>query len=80
MPQLDRAIVKERARRLRERGVRALRAISMPKSARAAVLAEAHERGRTEHFTHGALAACRARPIRRRAIAGHDSRQLIAGY
>jgi threonylcarbamoyladenosine tRNA methylthiotransferase MtaB len=81
MPQLDRCIVKERARRLRERGVLALRAhLEAEVGARRRVLVETHERGRTEQFTPVRL-SMRAAPgtILDLHMAGHDGRQLLAG-
>ena len=57
MPQVVRDVVKERARRLRERGALALRAISMPRSARrGACLPRSQRRGRTAQFTKVKLA------------------------
>ncbi len=80
MPQLDRAVVKERARRLRERGALALRRhLDGEVGATRRVLAEAHNTGRTEQFTAVKLAAP-AEPghILDLKIAGHDGRQLLA--
>ena len=74
-------VVKERARRLRERGVLALRAhLDAEVGARRRVLAETHERGRTEQFTPVKL-FMRAAPgtIFDLRMAGHDGRQLLAG-
>src|SRR5207253_670201 len=52
MPQVARAIVKERARRLRQRGVAALaRHLDREVGARRSVLAESAQTGRTEYFT-----------------------------
>jgi threonylcarbamoyladenosine tRNA methylthiotransferase MtaB len=81
MPQLDRRIVKERARRLRERGALALRAhLDGEVGTRRRVLAETHARGRTEQFTPVQLTAP-ATPgtILDLKITGHDGRQLLAG-
>ena len=59
MPQLDRAIVKERARRLRDKGEAALaRHLDAQIGAQRLVLTERGGIGRTEQFTAGA--ACRA--------------------
>ena len=69
------------AQRLRERGVLALRAhLEAEVGARRRVLAETHERGRTEQFTPVRL-SMRAAPgtILDLHIAGHDGRQLLAG-
>jgi threonylcarbamoyladenosine tRNA methylthiotransferase MtaB len=80
MPQLDRAAIKERARRLREKGEGALRAhLAAEVGARKLVLTERGGIGRTEQFTPVRLAS----PIAPGAIldltiAGHDGRQLIA--
>jgi threonylcarbamoyladenosine tRNA methylthiotransferase MtaB len=80
MPQLPRAVVKERARRLRERGTLALRRhLDAEIGARRRVLAESGERGRTEQFTPVKL----ARPavpgaIIDARIAAHDGKQLLA--
>jgi threonylcarbamoyladenosine tRNA methylthiotransferase MtaB len=81
MPQLDRRIVKERARRLRERGAAALKAhLDAEIGARRRVLAETHARGRTEQFTPVELAAPTAPgTILDLKITGHDGRQLLAG-
>jgi threonylcarbamoyladenosine tRNA methylthiotransferase MtaB len=80
MPQLRRPIVKERARRLRERGVLALRAhLDAEVGATRRVLTESHETGRTEQFTPVRLAAP-AEPgtILDLRIGAHDGRQLLA--
>ncbi len=80
MPQLDRAIVKERARRLRERGALALRRhLDAEIGATRRVLSESHERGRTEQFTQVKLATPAAPgTILELKIAAHDGRQLLA--
>jgi threonylcarbamoyladenosine tRNA methylthiotransferase MtaB len=80
MPQLDRRIVKERAGRLRERGVLALRAhLDAEVGGRRRVLAETHERGRTEQFTPVQLSTPAAPgTILDLRITGHDGRQLLA--
>jgi threonylcarbamoyladenosine tRNA methylthiotransferase MtaB len=80
MPQLDRALVKERAARLRETGEAALaRYLDGQVGRRRSVLTERGGIGRTEQFTAVRLAA----PIEPGAIldltmAGHDGRQLVA--
>jgi threonylcarbamoyladenosine tRNA methylthiotransferase MtaB len=80
MPQLDRAVVKERARVLREKGEAMLaRHLDGEVGRRRAVLTERGGVGRTEQFTAVRLAA----PIEPGAIldltmAGHDGRQLVA--
>jgi threonylcarbamoyladenosine tRNA methylthiotransferase MtaB len=80
MPQLDRAIIKERARRLRERGGAALRRhLDGEVGATRRVLTETNDSGRTEQFTPvrlgtptepGAIVALK--------INAHDGRQLLA--
>jgi threonylcarbamoyladenosine tRNA methylthiotransferase MtaB len=80
MPQIDRGIVKERARRLRERGALALtRHLEGEVGARRRVLVESQQGGRTEQFTAVKLAAA-AEPgvIIDLEIAGHDGAQLLA--
>jgi len=80
MPQLPHAVVKQRARRLREQGALALRRhLDGEIGATRRVLAEAHNTGRTEQFTAVKLAAP-AEPghILDVKIAGHDGRQLLA--
>ncbi|MGA2565253.1 MAG: tRNA (N(6)-L-threonylcarbamoyladenosine(37)-C(2))-methylthiotransferase MtaB [Pseudolabrys sp.] len=80
MPQLDRDIVKQRARRLREKGEAALaRHLDAQVGRRRLVLAERGGVGHTEQFTAVRLAA----PIAPGALldltmAGHDGRQLLA--
>ena len=67
MPQLDRAIIKERAQRLREKGEAALRAfLDAQVGARRQVLTERGGIGRTEQFTAVRLDVA--------GRAGHDSR------
>ncbi len=80
MPQLDRDVVKDRARRLRARGAAALRRhLDAEVGATRRVLAESRDSGHTEHFTKVVL----ARPAEHGAIldiriAAHDGRQLLA--
>jgi threonylcarbamoyladenosine tRNA methylthiotransferase MtaB len=80
MPQIDRGTVRERARRLRERGETALQAyLAGQVGARRRVLAETRALGRTEQFTPVRLNA----PVEPGAlidltIADHDGRQLLA--
>jgi threonylcarbamoyladenosine tRNA methylthiotransferase MtaB len=80
MPQLSREVVKQRARRLRERGALALRThLDTEVGATRRVLTEAHERGRTEHFTPVRLATPVAPgTIIELKIAAHDGKQLLA--
>ncbi len=80
MPQLDRSIVKERARRLREKGETALRGhLDLEVGARRRVLAEAGGLARTEQFMPVRLST----PVKPGVIldvtmTGHDGRQLLA--
>ena len=80
MPQLNRDIVKQRARRLREKGEAALRAhLDAQVGHRHLVLTERGGVGHTEQFTSVRLAA----PVAPGAIldltmVGHDGRQLLA--
>jgi len=80
MPQLNREIVKQRARRLREKGEAALRAhLDVQVGHRHLVLTERGGVGHTEQFTSVKLAA----PVAPGAILdltmiGHDGRQLLA--
>jgi threonylcarbamoyladenosine tRNA methylthiotransferase MtaB len=80
MPQLDRGVVKDRARRLREAGAWALRRhLDAEVGATRRVLAEANNVGHTEQFTKVMLAAP-AEPgmLLDLTIAAHDGRQLLA--
>jgi threonylcarbamoyladenosine tRNA methylthiotransferase MtaB len=80
MPQIDRVVVKDRARRLREKGETALRGyLEREVGARRSVLVESRALGRTEQFTPVRLAAA-AEPgvILDLAIKAHDGRQLLA--
>jgi threonylcarbamoyladenosine tRNA methylthiotransferase MtaB len=80
MPQLDRELIKQRARRLREAGEAALlRHLASQVGASRRVLTERGGIGRTEQFTPVRLAA----PLEPGlfadlSIAGHDGRQLLA--
>jgi threonylcarbamoyladenosine tRNA methylthiotransferase MtaB len=80
MPPVDRAVIKERAQRLRGRGEAALRAhLDAQVGARRLVLTERGGIGRTEQFTAVRLASPLS-PGRLvdLTIAGHDGRQLMA--
>jgi threonylcarbamoyladenosine tRNA methylthiotransferase MtaB len=80
MPQLPRDIVKERARRLREHGARALRMhLDGEIGTMRRVLTEFHNTGRTEQFLPVKLAAP-GEPgrILDLKMATHDGRQLLA--
>jgi len=80
MPQADRAVVKERAARLREKGEAALRAyLDREVGTRRRVLTEMNGFGRTEHFTHVRLKEkMRAGQLVELTMGAHDGRQLIA--
>jgi threonylcarbamoyladenosine tRNA methylthiotransferase MtaB len=80
MPQIDRAIVKERAQRLREKGETALRAyLDTQLGMQRRVLTERGGIGRTEQFTPVRLhAAIEPGMIVAMKMTGHDGRQLIA--
>jgi len=80
MPQVARPIVKERARRLRERGAAALaRHLDGEVGARRQVLAESGQVGRTGQFMPVRLAAPAAPGMLLDVtISGHDGRQLLA--
>jgi threonylcarbamoyladenosine tRNA methylthiotransferase MtaB len=80
MPQVAPAVVKERARRLREKGFAALsRAIAGEVGKKRCVLVESDDTGHTEQFFPVRLAGP-AEPgsIVEAAIAGHDGRRLLA--
>lgn len=80
MPQLDRAIVKERAQRLRAKGEAALaRHLAAQIGSRPEVLTERGGIGRTEQFTAVRLAApIEPGTLLELTITGHDGRQLLA--
>ncbi len=80
MPQLARTIVKDRARRLRERGAIALRRhLDAEVGATRRVLAESRAQGRTEQFTQVALGTeTEPGAIVELKITGHDGKQLLA--
>ncbi len=80
MPQVARDVVKERARRLREKGEAALaRHLAAQIGARRRVLAESRALGRTEQFIPVQLSA-RVEPgaLLDLTIANHDGRRLLA--
>jgi threonylcarbamoyladenosine tRNA methylthiotransferase MtaB len=80
MPAVAPAIVKARARALRQKGEAALRRhLDGEIGARRRVLAEAPDSGRTEQFTKVRLSgAAEPGAILAVTIAGHDGRQLLA--
>ena len=78
MPQVARTVIKERAKRLRDKGAAALvRHLDGEVGKRRRVLMESDNVGRTEQFTPVHVAA-QAGAMIDAAIAGHDGRQLIA--
>jgi threonylcarbamoyladenosine tRNA methylthiotransferase MtaB len=79
MPQLDRAVVKDRARRLREKGEAALRQrLDREIGARRRVLTESGNTGRTEQFMPVRLSVT-VKPglLLDVAVTGHNGRQLL---
>jgi threonylcarbamoyladenosine tRNA methylthiotransferase MtaB len=80
MLQLPRDVVKERARRLRERGALALRRhLEAEVGTTRRVLTESHDSGRTEQFTQVKLASpVEPGKILDLTMAAHDGRQLLA--
>jgi threonylcarbamoyladenosine tRNA methylthiotransferase MtaB len=80
MPQLPRQLVKERAARLRERGISALtRHLESEVGAIRRVLLESDDGGHTEQFTKVLLQTqAAAGKIVELKITGHDGRQLMA--
>jgi threonylcarbamoyladenosine tRNA methylthiotransferase MtaB len=80
MPQVARAVIKERARRLRGKGAAALtRHLESEVGARRRVLTETRDIGRTEQFTPVRLnAPFEPGMILDLTVAGHDGRRLLA--
>jgi threonylcarbamoyladenosine tRNA methylthiotransferase MtaB len=79
MPQLDRAIVKERAARLRDKGASALSAhLASEQGAIRRVLVERGGGGHTEHFTPVRIAAGSPGDILAARIVGNTPRALLA--
>ena len=80
MPQLSGTVVKERARRLRERGAVALRRhLDAEVGATRRVLAESRTHGRTEQFTQVLLGkAAEPGVVTELRMIGHDGKQLLA--
>jgi threonylcarbamoyladenosine tRNA methylthiotransferase MtaB len=80
MPQLPRDVVKDRARRLREKGTAALRThLDAQVGCTRGVLVESPRQGRTEHFTPVGLGApAESGMVLEVTITGHDGRQLLA--
>ncbi len=80
MPQVERALVKDRARRLREKGEAALRRhLEAQVGARRRVLAESRGLAHTEQFTAVRLATnIQPGTMLDITVAGHDGRRLLA--
>jgi threonylcarbamoyladenosine tRNA methylthiotransferase MtaB len=80
MPQVRRDVVKERARRLRQKGATALaRHLDAQVGTRPRVLTESRDTARTEHFAPVRLnAPIEPGVIVELGVIGHDGRQLIA--
>ncbi len=80
MPQVDRTVVKERAKRLRAKGAAAFQChLDGEIGARRRVLTESREMGRTEQFTPVRLnAAVGPGAMLDLTVTGHDGRRLIA--
>ena len=79
MPQLDRHLIKERAARLRERGLAAFEAhLSSERGAERSILFERDGFGRTEQFTPATLAGGRPGTIVKARITGHHRNELLA--
>jgi threonylcarbamoyladenosine tRNA methylthiotransferase MtaB len=79
MPQLPRAVVKQRARRLREKGAAALvRHLDGEVGRRRRVLMESDDIGRTEPFTPVRVEGARGGALVDVVIGGHDGRRLHA--
>ena len=77
MPQVASAVVKDRARRLREAGALALRnRLESELGASRAVLIESPTRGRTEHFIPVAVAGNTPGTVQRLTMSGHDGAML----
>ncbi len=79
MPQIDGRVIKERARRLRERGEVALRRrLVSERGATRQVLIESATQGRTEHFLPVAIEGGVAGRVRAMTITGDDGVRLRA--
>ena len=77
MPQIERGLIKERARRLREAGEAMLRwRLDREIGATRYVLVESATHGRTEHFLPVALRSAVPGEVRRLAMSGHDGARL----
>jgi threonylcarbamoyladenosine tRNA methylthiotransferase MtaB len=78
MPQVDGAVIRERARRLRAAGELALRKrLDAEAGAERDVLIESDTQGRTEHYLPVAVRGEAAGAVRRLAVTGHDGARLL---
>ena len=78
MPQVASSLIKERARRLREAGDRALQwRLAAEVGAQRDVLIESASRGRTEHFLPVAVRDEKPGAVRQMTIAGEDGQCLL---
>jgi threonylcarbamoyladenosine tRNA methylthiotransferase MtaB len=78
MPQVEGGTIKERARRLREKGEAALRArLAGEVGETRDVLIESDTQGRTEHFLPVAISEFVPGAVQRLRISGHDESRLI---
>jgi len=78
MPQVASGVIKDRARRLREAGSRALQwRLAAEVGAQREVLIESSARGRTEHFLPVDVRGEKPGAVRQMTIAGEDGRQLL---
>src|SRR5690606_1786531 len=79
MPQVDRAVVKERAARLRRAGEAAYRRhLAALAGTRQRILVEREGLGRTEGFTLAAIDAGAPGEIVEAVVGGHDGERLVA--
>jgi threonylcarbamoyladenosine tRNA methylthiotransferase MtaB len=78
MPQVDGAVIRERARRLREAGEAALRKrLDAEIGAVREVLIESASQGRTEHYLPVAIGGETPGVVQRFAMSGHDGARLV---
>ncbi|MGC2779281.1 MAG: radical SAM protein, partial [Bradyrhizobium sp.] len=78
MPQVDGAVIRERARRLRTAGEAALRRrLEQEIGCQREVLNESENQGRTEHYLPVALASRTVGTVQRLTITGHDGGRLL---
>jgi threonylcarbamoyladenosine tRNA methylthiotransferase MtaB len=78
MPQVASGLVRDRARRLREAGERALQwRLAAEVGAQRNILMESPTRGRTEHFIPVAVSGETSGVVREMTIAGEDGRMLL---